>query len=61
MTTCGGVGARYGIYVALIAGIAEVTAAVKAMLASGEQIPWTQAPQASEQPATPEAPAVPEE
>ena len=55
------VGARYGIYVALIAGIAEVTAAVKAMRESGEQVPWAQA-QAAEEPATPpEAPAVPEE
>ena len=33
------VGARYGIFVALLAGIAEVTAAVMAMRASGEQVP----------------------
>lgn len=51
------VGARYGIYVALIAGIAEVAAAVKAMRASGEPIPWAQAQQTPE----PETPAVPEE
>lgn len=60
------VGARYGIYIALIAGIAEVTAAVMAMRASGEQIPWTQGQRAPGQPASapespPEAPAVPEE
>jgi hypothetical protein len=60
------VGARYGIYIALIAGIAEVTAAVMAMRASGEQIPWTQGqrapgPSASAPESPPEAPAVPEE
>jgi hypothetical protein len=57
-----GVGARYGIYLALIAGIAEVTAAVMAMRASGEQIPWAQGghrPEPSEP--APEAPAAPEE
>lgn len=53
------VGARYGIYIALIAGLAEVAAAVTAMRASGEQIPWAQSQQASEPP--PEAPAAPEE
>lgn len=36
-------GARYGLYLALIAGIAEVAAAVMAMRASGESMPWTQA------------------
>jgi hypothetical protein len=56
-----GVGAKYGLYVALIAGIAEVVAAVKAMQSSGEQVPWgqAQAPEQSETP--PEAPAAPEE
>src|SRR5579862_1155217 len=34
------VGARYGIYLALIAGIAEVTAAVMETRASGEPLPW---------------------
>ncbi|MFL5959278.1 MAG: hypothetical protein ACJ75G_03285 [Gaiellaceae bacterium] len=38
------VGARYGIYLALIAGIAEATAAVMQMRASGEALPWAQAP-----------------
>jgi hypothetical protein len=33
-------GARYGLYFALIAGIAEVAAAVMAMRASGEKMPW---------------------
>jgi hypothetical protein len=56
------VGARYGIYIALIAGIAEVVAAVRAMRASGEQVPWAQSRQAPAEPATPpEAPAVPDE
>lgn len=57
-----GVGARYGIYLALIAGIAEVTAAVMQMRASGEQIPWGHGghrPEPSEP--APEAPAAPEE
>jgi hypothetical protein len=53
------VGARYGIYIALIAGLAEVAAAVTAMRASGEQVPWAQSQQATEAP--PEAPATPEE
>jgi hypothetical protein len=50
------VGARYGIYIALIAGIAEVTAAVMQMRASGERMPWEQgqAEQAPEHPAQPE-------
>lgn len=61
------VGARYGIYIALIAGVAEVAAAVTAMRESGEPIPWTQSSQhAPEQPASapeapPEAPAASEE
>jgi len=53
------VGARYGIYIALIAGLAEVVAAVTAMRASGEQVPWAQSQQPTE--ARPEAPAAPEE
>jgi hypothetical protein len=36
------VGARYGIYLALIAGIVVVTAAVMELRASGEQLPWVQ-------------------
>lgn len=66
------VGARYGIFIALIAGIAEVTAAVMAMRASGEQMPWAPAehapaqqpePEQAEpvQPEPPEAPPAPEE
>jgi hypothetical protein len=64
------VGARYGIFIALIAGIAEVAAAIMALRASGEPMPWAQAqhpaaesPPAEHQPAEPEpeAPAVPEE
>lgn len=56
------VGARYGIYIALIAGIAEVVAAVMQMRASGEQLSWArtqQADAATESP--PETPAAPEE
>jgi hypothetical protein len=36
-------GARYGLYIALLAGIAEVTAAVMAMRESGEKMPWAPA------------------
>ncbi|HEY7422347.1 MAG TPA: hypothetical protein VH541_10075 [Gaiellaceae bacterium] len=56
------VGARYGIFIALIAGIAEVVAAVLALRASGEPMPWAQKEQPPEQtePA-PEAPSVPDE
>jgi hypothetical protein len=43
------VGARYGIYLALIAGIAEVAAAVLETRASGEPLPWS-APPAEEKP-----------
>lgn len=58
------VGARYGIYLALIAGVAEVAAAVIEMRASRERAPTSSAP--AEHPPeptepTPEAPAAPEE
>ena len=56
-----GVGARYGIYLALIAGIVETTAAVMAMRASGEQLPWAQAQPTEEHSVPPEAPAAPDE
>ena len=57
-----GVGARYGIYIALIAGIAEVAAAVMQMRASGESVPWAQAEHHSEPAGSaPETPAAPEE
>jgi hypothetical protein len=49
-----GVGARYGIYLALIAGIAEATAAVMQMRASGEAVPWDRTHQAPEQPPVPD-------
>ena len=57
------VGARYGIYLALIAGIAEVAAAVTAMRASGEQVPWSRAEHDPEpaEPAPEAPPAAPEE
>jgi hypothetical protein len=44
------VGARYGIYIALIAGIVEVGAAVMEMRASGEPMPWAKKTDAPEQP-----------
>jgi hypothetical protein len=47
-----GVGARYGLYVALLAGIVEVAAAVVEMRASGEAMPWVQA-QHADHPAEP--------
>ena len=60
-----GVGARYGLYIALIAGIAELVAAVMAMRASGEALPWAQTPSvqtpAEPDAPAPEAPATPEE
>lgn len=55
-------GARYGLFLALIAGIAMVAAAVMELRASGEQLPWAKSHHTAE-PAeqAPEAPAVPEE
>jgi hypothetical protein len=44
-----GVGAKYGLYVALIAGIVEVGAAVLELRASGEAMPWAQAQQKPEE------------
>jgi hypothetical protein len=38
----GSIGAKYGIWVAIIAGAVEVVAAVIAMRASGEPFPWAQ-------------------
>jgi hypothetical protein len=38
----GSIGAKYGIYIALIAGIVETTAAVLEFRASGEPLPWRQ-------------------
>ncbi len=54
------VGARYGIYLAVIAGIAEVTAAVLEMRSSGEPLPWARAEHSQEESGPePEAPAAP--
>jgi hypothetical protein len=58
------VGARYGIYLALIAGIAAVTAAVMEVRSSGGQLPWAQAehqPEQAKPEPEPEPPAAPEE
>lgn len=60
------VGARFGIYLALIAGIAEVAAAVMQVRASGEKMPGLPMQQGAQQtappePATPATPAQPEE
>ncbi|MSQ35608.1 MAG: hypothetical protein EXR63_00480 [Dehalococcoidia bacterium] len=38
----GSIGAKYGLYVALVAAIVEVGAAVVALRASGEPMPWAQ-------------------
>jgi Kef-type K+ transport system membrane component KefB len=54
------VGARYGFYLALVAGIVETAAAVLAMRASGESMPWAQAAQHEHTEPAPEAPAAPE-
>lgn len=57
-----GVGARYGIYLALIAGIAETAAAVMEMRASGEALPWGQMQHGDAPPESPpETPAASEE
>jgi hypothetical protein len=42
----GSIGARYGIYVALIAAIVEVGAAAMQLRASGEPLPWARPEQA---------------
>ena len=59
------VGARYGIYIALIAGIGEVTAAVMEMRSSGEPAPWAAQTEHHPEPSAPEpepeAPAASEE
>ena len=44
------VGAKYGLYIALIAGIAVVVAGVLELRESGEQMPWGQAQQKPEEP-----------
>jgi hypothetical protein len=60
-----GVGAKYGIFLALIAGIVEVGAAVMQMRASGEPLPWAQQQQSTTPAAEPEPetapPAMPED
>jgi hypothetical protein len=38
----GSIGAKYGIWLALIAGIVETAAAVMELRASGEPLPWSQ-------------------
>src|SRR5262245_9554628 len=56
------VGARYGIFLALIAGIAEVTAAVMSRRSAGEQATAAPTEPASAPPEPePDAPAAPEE
>jgi hypothetical protein len=51
----GSVGPRYGIWLAMLAGIVELVAAVAEFRASGESLPWNAPPAAPEQggPATP--------
>ena len=39
----GSIGARYGIWVAILAGVVELSAAIIEMRASGESLPWEQA------------------
>jgi hypothetical protein len=38
----GSIGAKYGVWLAIIAGAVEVAAAVAEMRASGERLPWQQ-------------------
>ncbi len=56
-------GARYGLYIGLIAGIVVTVAAVLEVRGSGEAMPWAQAQEKPEEPAEPDAgtPAAPEE
>ena len=44
-----GVGTKYGLYVALIAGIVETAAAVAELRASGEPMPWAPSHQKPEE------------
>jgi hypothetical protein len=44
----GSIGAKYGVWIALIAGIVEVGCAVVELRASGEQLPWAQTEQTGE-------------
>jgi hypothetical protein len=44
----GSIGAKWGIWVALLAGIVEVACAVVELRASGEPLPWAQTQQAGE-------------
>jgi hypothetical protein len=44
----GSIGSKYGVWVALIAGIVEVGCAVVELRASGEQLPWAQTEQTGE-------------
>jgi hypothetical protein len=55
------VGARFGIYLALIVAIAEVTAAVMQFRRSGETVTEVPEPQEAQQDAAPEPTAAPEE
>jgi hypothetical protein len=52
-------GARYGLYIAVIAGIAEVGAAVMAMRESGEKMPWAPVSQSTAPPPAEPPPAPP--
>ena len=52
-------GARYGLYIALIAGIAVVAAAVTQMRESGEKMPWAPVDQAATPPPAEPPPAPP--
>jgi hypothetical protein len=44
----GTIGTKYGLFVALLAGIVEVVCAVVELRASGEPLPWAQTQQAGE-------------
>lgn len=61
VTTSYDAGARYGLYVALIAGIAEVAAAVLQLRESGEKMPWAPAGQTPPPEEAPPAPPAAEE
>ena len=44
----GSIGSKWGVWVALIAGLVEVGCAVAALRASGEELPWAQTHQTGE-------------
>jgi hypothetical protein len=51
----GSIGAKYGIWLAMIAGVVELAAAIAALRASGEPLPWAKATDVPDLPGEPQA------